>query len=40
MENKKVVDSSEKGQITIPVDARRDLNIKVGDKLIVLKKKR
>ena len=30
---------SEKGQIAIPVDARRDLDIKAGDKLIVLKRK-
>jgi AbrB family looped-hinge helix DNA binding protein len=34
-----VVTVSEKGQIAIPVDARRDLNIKTGDKLIVLKRK-
>ena len=34
-----VVTVSEKGQIAIPVDARRDLNIKAGDKLIVLKRK-
>jgi AbrB family looped-hinge helix DNA binding protein len=34
-----VVTVSEKGQIVIPVDARRDLNIKAGDKLIVLKRK-
>ena len=34
-----VVTVSEKGQISIPVDARRDLNIKAGDKLIVLKRK-
>ena len=34
-----VVTVSEKGQIAIPVDARRDLNIGVGDKLIVLKRK-
>ena len=34
-----VVTASEKGQIAIPVDARRDLNIKTGDKLIVLKRK-
>ena len=34
-----VVTVSEKGQIAIPVDARRYLNIKAGDKLIVLKRK-
>lgn len=34
-----VVTVSEKGQIVIPVDARRDLDIKAGDKLIVLKRK-
>ena len=34
-----VVTVSEKGQIAIPVDARRDLDIKAGDKLIVLKRK-
>ena len=34
-----VVTVSEKGQIVIPVDAGRDLNIKAGDKLIVLKRK-
>ena len=34
-----VVTVSEKGQIAIPVDARRELNIKAGDKLIVLKRK-
>ncbi len=34
-----VVTVSEKGQIVIPVDARRDLDIKTGDKLIVLKRK-
>jgi AbrB family looped-hinge helix DNA binding protein len=27
---------SERGQIVIPADARRDFNIQVGDKLIVL----
>jgi AbrB family looped-hinge helix DNA binding protein len=27
---------SERGQIVIPADARRDFNIEVGDKLIVL----
>jgi len=30
---------SDKGQIAIPVDARRDLDIKPGDKLLVLKRK-
>jgi len=30
---------SEKRQIDISVDVRRDLNIKAGDKLIALKKK-
>jgi len=30
---------SEKGQIAIPVEARNDLRIKTGDKLLVLKKK-
>ena len=34
-----VVTVSEKGQMAIPVDARRELNIKVGDKLIVLKRR-
>ena len=34
-----IVTVSEKGQIAIPVDARRDLDIKTGDKLIVLKRK-
>ena len=34
-----VVTVSEKGQIAIPVDARRDLDIKTGDKLLVLKRK-
>ncbi len=34
-----VVTVSEKGQIVIPIDARRDLDIKTGDKLIVLKRK-
>ena len=27
---------SERGQIVVPADARRDFNIQVGDKLIVL----
>ncbi|MDI6603313.1 MAG: AbrB/MazE/SpoVT family DNA-binding domain-containing protein [Patescibacteria group bacterium] len=30
---------SEKGQIAIPADARKELNIKTGDKLLVLKRK-
>lgn len=34
-----LVTVSEKGQIAIPVDARRDLDIKAGDKLIVLKRR-
>lgn len=34
-----VVTVSEKGQISIPVDVRRDLNIKAGDKLLVLKRR-
>ncbi len=34
-----VVTVSEKGQIAIPVDARRDLDIKAGDKLIVLRRR-
>ena len=34
-----IVTVSEKGQIVIPVDARRDLDIKTGDKFIVLKRK-
>ena len=34
-----VVTVSEKGQIAIPIDVRRDLDIKAGDKLIVLKRK-
>jgi len=34
-----VVTVSEKGQIAIPVDARRDLDIKARDKLLVLKRK-
>lgn len=27
---------SERGQVVIPVDARRDFNIEVGDKLLVM----
>ena len=34
-----VVTVSEKGQIAIPVDIRKDLDIKQGDKLMVLKRK-
>ncbi|RLI85403.1 MAG: AbrB family transcriptional regulator [Archaeoglobales archaeon] len=34
-----VVTVSEKGQISIPVDIRRDLDIKAGDKLLVLKRR-
>jgi len=34
-----VVTVSEKGQIVIPADARRDLGIKAGDKLLVLKRR-
>lgn len=30
---------SEKGQISIPVDLRRDLDIKTGDRLFVIKRK-
>lgn len=30
---------SEKGQIAIPVDLRKDLNIKAGSRLLVLKRK-
>ena len=33
-----VVTVSDKGQIAIPVDLRRDLNIKPGDKLFVIKR--
>ena len=34
-----VVTVSDKGQIAIPADLRRDLDIKQGDKLFVLKRK-
>ncbi len=34
-----VVTVSKKGQIAIPVDVRRDLDIKAGDKPLVLKRK-
>jgi len=30
---------SEKGQIVIPADARKELDIKTGDRLLVLKRK-
>ncbi len=33
-----VVTVSDKGQIAIPVDLRRDLNIKPGDKLFIIKR--
>ncbi|RLI80058.1 AbrB family transcriptional regulator [Archaeoglobales archaeon] len=34
-----VVTVSDKGQIAIPADLRRDLDIKQGDKLFVLKRR-
>ncbi|HEC88256.1 MAG TPA: AbrB/MazE/SpoVT family DNA-binding domain-containing protein [Thermoplasmata archaeon] len=34
-----VVTVSDKGQIAIPVDLRKDLNINQGDKLFVVKRK-
>jgi AbrB family looped-hinge helix DNA binding protein len=34
-----VVTVSDKGQIAIPVDLRKDLDITLGDKLIALKRK-
>ncbi|MFQ5892228.1 MAG: AbrB/MazE/SpoVT family DNA-binding domain-containing protein, partial [Candidatus Methanofastidiosia archaeon] len=34
-----VVTVSDKGQIAIPVDLRKDLSIEQGDKLIALKRK-
>ncbi len=34
-----VITVSDKGQIAIPVDLRRDLDIKPGDKLFVLKRR-
>ena len=34
-----VVTVSDKGQIAIPMDLRKDLNIKQGDKLFVIKRK-
>jgi len=30
---------SDKGQIAIPIDVRRELDIKTGDRLIVIKRK-
>jgi len=34
-----VVTVSDKGQIAIPIDVRRELEIKTGDRLIVIKRK-
>ncbi|HEC86290.1 MAG TPA: AbrB/MazE/SpoVT family DNA-binding domain-containing protein [Thermoplasmatales archaeon] len=34
-----IVTVSDKGQIAIPVDLRKDLDIKQGDKLFILKRK-
>jgi len=34
-----VVTVSDKGQIAIPIDVRRELAIKTGDRLIVIKRK-
>ena len=34
-----VVTVSDKGQIAIPVDLRKDLDIKQGEKLMILKRK-
>ena len=34
-----VVTVSDKGQIAIPIDVRRELDIKTGDRLIVIKRK-
>jgi AbrB family looped-hinge helix DNA binding protein len=34
-----IITVSEKGQIAIPIEARRELDIKTGDKLFVLRKK-
>jgi len=34
-----MVTVSDKGQIAIPIDIRRDLNIKSGNRLLVLKRK-
>ena len=34
-----VVTVSDKGQIAIPVDLRRDLGIKQGDKLFIIKRR-
>jgi len=34
-----VITVSDKGQIAIPIDVRRELDIKTGDRLIVIKRK-
>ncbi|MGP8320796.1 MAG: AbrB/MazE/SpoVT family DNA-binding domain-containing protein [Methanosarcinaceae archaeon] len=34
-----VVTVSDKGQIAIPIDVRRELNITTGDRLIIIKRK-
>ena len=34
-----MVTVSDKGQIAIPIDVRRELDIKTGDRLIVIKRK-
>ena len=34
-----IVTVSDKGQIAIPIDLRKDLDIKQGDKLFILKRK-
>ena len=34
-----VVTVSDKGQIAIPIDVRRDLGIKKGDRLIIIRRK-
>jgi AbrB family looped-hinge helix DNA binding protein len=34
-----VVTVSDKGQIAIPIDVRRELDIKTGDRLIIIKRK-
>lgn len=33
-----VITITEKGQISIPIDIRRDLNIKEGEKLFIIKR--
>lgn len=33
-----VITVSEKGQVALPVDVRNDLNIKTGDKFVVIKR--